>query len=114
MPAHLLGHDQRFLKPEARAAMFFRNVQPQQAEAAEFGPEGGQPVRLGFQQATGRSAGLMIGQEAGDGLREGAVLFRDGDRHGQIFTLYPVPVPAYPLPAYPVPVPAMSQSVRLR
>src|SRR5271165_2988865 len=80
-PAHLLGHDQRFGQPEARAAMFFRNVQPEQAEAAQLGPEGRPRDRLGPEQAAGLSAGLMLGQKAGDGLREGPVLFGDGDRH---------------------------------
>ena len=82
MPAHLLGHDQRLRQPEARAAEFFRYVQPEQAEAAELGPEGGQLFRPALEQAARRRAGLVLGQQAGHGLREGAVLFSDGDRHG--------------------------------
>ena len=39
-------------------------MQPEQAEAAQFGPEGRQRLRLGFEQATGHRAGLMAGQEA--------------------------------------------------
>jgi hypothetical protein len=82
VPAHLLGHDQRLRQPEARAAEFFGHVQPEQAEAAELGPEGGQLFRPALEQAARRRAGLVLGQQAGHGLGEGAVLFRDGDRHG--------------------------------
>jgi len=32
VPAHLLGYDQRLGQPEARAAKFFWNMQPEQAE----------------------------------------------------------------------------------
>ena len=46
VPAHLLGHDQRFRQPEAGAAVFFRYVQPEQAEGSQVGPEVGQRVRL--------------------------------------------------------------------
>src|SRR5215472_4490854 len=50
---------------------------PEQAEAAQLGPEDGQRVRFGREQAAGRCARLMVGEEVGDGLREGAVFFRD-------------------------------------
>ena len=62
--------------------MFFRYVQPEQAEGGQVGPEGGQRVRLRPEQAAGLRARLMVGQEARDGLREGTVLFGYGDRHG--------------------------------
>ena len=47
--AHLLGDDQRFRQAEAGAAAFFRDVQPEQAESGQFGPEVGQPGCLGIE-----------------------------------------------------------------
>jgi hypothetical protein len=47
--AHLLGHEQRFRQAEAGAAAFFRDVQPEQAERGQPGPERGQPVCLGVE-----------------------------------------------------------------
>jgi hypothetical protein len=82
VPAHLLGHDQGLRQSEARAAEVFRYVQPEHAEAGQLGPEAGQFLGLGREQGAGGRAGLMLGEQAGDGLRQGAVLFRDGDRHG--------------------------------
>jgi hypothetical protein len=79
--AHLLGHDQRFGQSEAFAAEVFRDVQAEHAEAGQLGPERGQLLGLGREQGAGGRAGLVVGQEAGHGFGQGAVLFRDGDRH---------------------------------
>ena len=73
--AHLLGYDQRFRQPEARAAEVFGDVQAEQAEAGQLGPEVGQPFGLGREQGAGGRAGLVIGEEAGHGLGQRAVLF---------------------------------------
>ena len=64
--------------------MVDRDVQAEQAEACQLGPEVRQGFRLGVEQGAGGGTGLVLGQEVGDGLRERAVLFGDGDRHGYI------------------------------
>jgi hypothetical protein len=43
------GHDQRFRQREAGAAAFFRDVQAEQAEPGQPGPERGQPAGLGIE-----------------------------------------------------------------
>ena len=68
VPAQLLDHDERLRQPEARAAELLGHVQPEPAEVAELVPEGGQRLGPGLEQAARRRAGLVLGQEVGDGL----------------------------------------------
>jgi hypothetical protein len=44
-------------------------------------PEARQLFALRLEQAARGGAGLMLGEEVGDSLRERAVIFGDGDRH---------------------------------
>src|SRR5260370_36163048 len=66
---------------------------PEQAEVGQLGPEGRERVRLRVEQAAGRRAGLMVGQEVGDALCEGPVLFGDGDRHAELLPVHPARMP---------------------
>ena len=58
-----------------------------QAEPAEVGAASSQNVgqRLGrrLEQGAGGAAGVALGEEVGGGVGEGAVVFGDGDRHGE-------------------------------
>jgi hypothetical protein len=57
------------------------DVQSEHAQLCQLGPERGQVLGPGLEQAAGSSPRLVLRQEVRDGLREGAVIFRDGDRH---------------------------------
>ena len=64
------------------AAEFLGEMDPEQAEAGQLGPEARQPLLIGLEQAARDGAGLMLGEEVGDGLREHAVIFGYSNRHG--------------------------------
>lgn len=53
----------------------------EQPEAGQLGPEVRQPFLIGLEQAARHRAGLMLGEEVGDGLREYAVIFGYSNRH---------------------------------
>ena len=80
-PAELLDHHRQLGQAEPRAAVLLGDVQPEPAQPAQFGPEGGQLLGLRVEQRPGRLPGAAGAQEVGHGLGERSVIIGDGDRH---------------------------------
>ena len=80
--------DDELGQPEARPAVVFGQVEAQPAELDQVVPELRQFLGLGLEQSAGGPPGVVLGQEVGRSVRQGAVVFGDRDRHG--WTLPPV------------------------